>query len=38
MLANRSMPACSVIPELIYEDVGEAVQWLCATYHGKGDY
>ena len=32
MLANRSMPACSVIPELIYEDVGEAVQWLCATF------
>jgi uncharacterized glyoxalase superfamily protein PhnB len=26
------MPACSVIPELVYEDVLEAVRWLCATF------
>ena len=26
------MPPCSVIPELVYEDVGEAVQWLCETF------
>jgi uncharacterized glyoxalase superfamily protein PhnB len=32
MLPNRSMPPCSVIPELVYEDVGEAVQWLCETF------
>jgi uncharacterized glyoxalase superfamily protein PhnB len=32
MPSNRSMPPCSVIPELVYEDVGEAVQWLCETF------
>lgn len=32
MLANRSMPGCSVIPELVYEDVGEAVEWLCGAF------
>jgi uncharacterized glyoxalase superfamily protein PhnB len=32
VLSNRSMPPCSVIPELVYEDVGEAVQWLCETF------
>src|ERR1700677_847133 len=28
MLDNRSMPRCSVIPELVYPDVDEAVRWL----------
>jgi uncharacterized glyoxalase superfamily protein PhnB len=32
MLSNRSMPPCLVIPELVYEDVGEAVRWLCQTF------
>jgi uncharacterized glyoxalase superfamily protein PhnB len=32
MLKNRTMQACSVIPELVYEDVEEAVEWLCATF------
>jgi uncharacterized glyoxalase superfamily protein PhnB len=32
MLANRSMPPCTVIPELVYEDVGAAVAWLCDTF------
>jgi uncharacterized glyoxalase superfamily protein PhnB len=32
MLANRSMPRCTVIPELVYEDVAEAVEWLCETF------
>jgi uncharacterized glyoxalase superfamily protein PhnB len=32
VLANRSMPPCSVIPELVYEDVGEAVEWLCEAF------
>lgn len=27
VLANRSMPSCTVIPVLGYEDVGEAVEW-----------
>lgn len=28
MLANRSVPRCTVIPELAYADVGEAADWL----------
>jgi uncharacterized glyoxalase superfamily protein PhnB len=32
MLANRSMPKGAVIPVLAYEDVGEAVMWLCETF------
>jgi uncharacterized glyoxalase superfamily protein PhnB len=32
MLQNRSMPACTVIPVLVYEDVAEAVEWLCDTF------
>ncbi len=30
--ANRSVPACTVIPVLAYEDVGQAVDWLCAVF------
>jgi uncharacterized glyoxalase superfamily protein PhnB len=26
------MPSCSVIPELVYEDVGDAVRWLAETF------
>lgn len=26
------MPPCTVIPELVYDDVGEAVRWLCDTF------
>jgi uncharacterized glyoxalase superfamily protein PhnB len=32
MLANRSMPTSTVIPVLMYEDVGEAVEWLCEAF------
>ena len=32
MLANRSMPNSTVIPELAYRDVGEAAAWLCDTF------
>lgn len=32
VLVNRSMPSCTIIPELVYEDVGEAVAWLCDTF------
>lgn len=28
MLPNRSIPNCTVIPELDYPDVGQAVDWL----------
>src|SRR5258708_5858370 len=32
MLANRSIPRCTVVPELAYEDVGEAIDWLCDAF------
>ena len=32
MLSNRSMPRCTVIPELAYPDVGKAIDWLCEAF------
>jgi uncharacterized glyoxalase superfamily protein PhnB len=32
VLANRSVPPCVVIPELVYEDVEVAVAWLCEAF------
>jgi uncharacterized glyoxalase superfamily protein PhnB len=32
MLANRSIPRCTVIPELAYPDVGESAAWLCDAF------
>jgi uncharacterized glyoxalase superfamily protein PhnB len=32
MLANRSMPQCTVIPVIAYVDLGEAVDWLCDVF------
>jgi uncharacterized glyoxalase superfamily protein PhnB len=32
LLANRSIPRCTVIPELAYPDVGEGSDWLCAAF------
>ena len=32
MLQNRSIPSATVIPVLVYEDVQEAVEWLCDTF------
>lgn len=32
MLANRSIPRATVIPELAYADVKEAAAWLCAAF------
>jgi uncharacterized glyoxalase superfamily protein PhnB len=32
MLANRSIPMCTAIPELGYPDVGQAIVWLCDTF------
>ena len=29
---NRTMPPCTVIPELVYDDVTEAIGWLCDTF------
>lgn len=31
MLANRSVPKSTVIPELVYPDVERAAKWLCDT-------
>lgn len=32
MLQNRSIPASTVIPELAYPDIGEAIVWLCSAF------
>jgi uncharacterized glyoxalase superfamily protein PhnB len=32
VLANRSVPSSTVIPELVYDDVEWAVDWLCRTF------
>ena len=32
MRQNRSIPRCTVIPELAYRDVREAVAWLCDAF------
>lgn len=32
MLANRSIPPSTVIPVLVYEDVADAVDWLCDAF------
>src|SRR6266404_1825569 len=32
MIANRSIPWCTVIPELPYPDIGEAVDWLLNAF------
>lgn len=32
MVMNRSAPAASVVPILIYEDVGQAIDWLCGAF------
>ena len=35
MTLNRSMPPGTIIPELVYGDVGAAVAWLCTTFGFK---
>lgn len=32
VLANRTMPTVAVIPELCYDDVGAAVEWICRVF------
>ena len=32
MIRNRSAPSGTVVPILIYEDVGEAIDWLCRAF------
>jgi uncharacterized glyoxalase superfamily protein PhnB len=32
MVTNRTMGTASVVPELVYPDVAEAIDWLCDTF------
>src|SRR3977135_2615631 len=29
---NRSAPAATIVPILVYEDVSQAIEWLCQTF------
>lgn len=35
MIVNRSAPTATVAPVLIYEDVGQAIDWLCEAFGFK---
>ena len=32
MLVNRSSPRAAVVPILVYEDAGKAIDWLCSVF------
>jgi uncharacterized glyoxalase superfamily protein PhnB len=32
VISNQSAPAATVVPLLIYEDVGKAIDWLCGAF------
>jgi hypothetical protein len=32
LIANRSMPPGTLIPELVYPDLAAAVAWLCSRF------
>ncbi len=32
MMVNRSAPRATVVPILVYEDVGKAIDWLCDAF------
>ena len=32
VVTNRSAPAATIVPILIYEDVGQAIDWLCRAF------
>ena len=32
MITNRSAPTATIVPILIYEDVGQAIDWLCRAF------
>lgn len=34
-MKNRSAPAATVVPILVYEDVGAAIEWLCRVFGFK---
>jgi hypothetical protein len=31
-IVNRSAPTATVVPVLVYEDVGQAIEWLCGAF------
>src|SRR5678815_323625 len=35
ILKNRSAPSATIVPILIYEDVGQAIEWLCRAFGFK---
>ena len=35
MVNNRSAPEATIVPILVYEDVGKALAWLCETFGFK---
>lgn len=35
MVVNRSAPRATVVPILVYQDVGKAIDWLCGTFGFK---
>lgn len=36
MTTNRSAPPATVVPVLIYDDVGQAIEWLCGAFGFSG--
>ena len=32
MITNRSAPTATIVPVLIYDDVGRAIEWLCRAF------
>jgi uncharacterized glyoxalase superfamily protein PhnB len=32
MVVNRSAPTATVVPILVYDDVGQAIEWLCGAF------
>jgi uncharacterized glyoxalase superfamily protein PhnB len=32
MVTNRSAPSSTVVPILVYKDVGHAIDWLCRAF------
>jgi uncharacterized glyoxalase superfamily protein PhnB len=32
MVVNRSAPSATVVPVLVYEDAGKALDWLCRVF------
>jgi uncharacterized glyoxalase superfamily protein PhnB len=35
MIVNRSAPTATIVPLLIYDDVGKAIDWLCGAFFAE---